>query len=180
MKTKMNVRQMSNEEWAQGVRSEPITIGYVDSLEGRCGLALWGKYVFYAAYVGDVEFELNLKNRWGADKLLVNNHLIERVEKKLSKGQSKLLLVGNYFERSVWLALMKIPYGRTVTYQWVADKIGKPKAARAVGSAIGRNPITRWVPCHRVVRSDGGLGGYAYGVEIKQKLLASEMPQILA
>lgn len=78
------------------------------------------------------------------------------------------------FQREVWEATREIPYGETRTYRWVAEKIGKPKAARAVGQALARNPVPLLVPCHRVVSSDGTLGGFTGGVHLKKKLLVLE------
>lgn len=83
-------------------------------------------------------------------------------------------LHGTAFQKSVWQALLEIPAGQAWTYSDVAQKVGKPKAVRAVGTAVGENPVSLIVPCHRVVRSDGGLGNYGWGVDIKEKLLVSE------
>jgi len=83
-------------------------------------------------------------------------------------------LIGTQFQRAVWHALLAIPYGATVSYAQHANALGKPDAARAVGTAIGRNPISLVVPCHRVVGSDGSLTGYAGGLERKRALLAFE------
>jgi methylated-DNA-[protein]-cysteine S-methyltransferase len=81
---------------------------------------------------------------------------------------------GTPFEKKVWRALTLIPYGETRTYGWVARRIGHPGAHRAVGRACGRNPIPILVPCHRVIRSSGELGGFTGGVGIKRKLLGLE------
>ncbi len=81
---------------------------------------------------------------------------------------------GTPFQRSVWKTLGNIPYGETRTYQQVAEKVGKPKACRAVGMANHNNPIWILIPCHRVVGKDGGLTGYAGGLERKQLLLELE------
>jgi AraC family transcriptional regulator of adaptative response/methylated-DNA-[protein]-cysteine methyltransferase len=78
------------------------------------------------------------------------------------------------FQRRVWQALRAIPRGRTRTYGEIARAIGRPRAARAVGAACAANPVAVLVPCHRAVRGDGGLGGYAYGVARKRALLARE------
>jgi AraC family transcriptional regulator of adaptative response/methylated-DNA-[protein]-cysteine methyltransferase len=78
------------------------------------------------------------------------------------------------FQRQVWQALRAIPPGETRTYGEIARAIGRPRAARAVGAACGANPVAVLVPCHRAVRGDGGLGGYAYGVARKRTLLARE------
>jgi O-6-methylguanine DNA methyltransferase len=81
---------------------------------------------------------------------------------------------GTLFQKLAWKALRKIPYGKTVSYQGQAQKIKKPKAQRAVGSANGANPIAIVIPCHRVISSDGTLGGYGGGLDIKKKLLDLE------
>jgi len=80
------------------------------------------------------------------------------------------------FFQKVWLACASIPEGETRTYSWIALQIGHPKAARAVGMALGANPFVPIIPCHRVVRSDGTMGGYsgAGGVETKKRMLAQE------
>lgn len=81
---------------------------------------------------------------------------------------------GSVFQRRVWLALRAIPYGSTRTYREVAETIGQPTAARAVASACAANPLALAIPCHRVLRGDGSLSGYRWGVERKAALLALE------
>lgn len=83
-------------------------------------------------------------------------------------------LRGTSFQLAVWHAIMEIPYGETRSYQWVAERIGRPRAARAVGRALAANPIPIIVPCHRVIGSDGSLGGYSLGLEVKRFLLSLE------
>ena len=78
------------------------------------------------------------------------------------------------FQRQVYRAICRIPRGQTRSYQWVAARIGRPRAARAVGTALHRNPFAPNVPCHRVVRADGSLGGYARGPAKKHALLRQE------
>lgn len=87
-------------------------------------------------------------------------------------------LYGTDFQRDIWRALLDIPSGVTRTYAQVARAAGRPKAIRAAGSAIGSNPVSVLVPCHRVIRSDGGMGGYAWGMPIKEKLLSLETQNI--
>ena len=84
------------------------------------------------------------------------------------------LSAGTPFQQAVWQTLRKIPRGETRSYAWVARQIGKPKAARAVGTACGANPVLLLVPCHRVVASDGTLGGFSCGLPLKRRLLALE------
>ena len=78
------------------------------------------------------------------------------------------------FQRRVWEALRAIPYGSTRSYSEIAQSLGRPQAARAVARACATNPVSIVVPCHRVVRTDGGLGGYRWGLERKRALLAQE------
>ena len=81
---------------------------------------------------------------------------------------------GSAFRRSVWDALLRIPHGQTCSYGDIAKEIGSPLAARAVGAACGANPVALIIPCHRVVASDGSLGGYSGGLPVKGTLLALE------
>lgn len=83
-------------------------------------------------------------------------------------------LFGTMLQKQVWETLRSIPFGQTQTYQQIAEKIGSPTAYRAVANAVGANPIAVLIPCHRVIRSDGTMGGYRWGDELKRKLLARE------
>lgn len=78
------------------------------------------------------------------------------------------------FEKQVYEAVMQIPFAQTRSYHWVAEKIGRPNAARAVGNALNKNPYPPFIPCHRVVASDGSLGGYSGGIKRKKQLLKKE------
>ncbi|HWR57608.1 MAG TPA: methylated-DNA--[protein]-cysteine S-methyltransferase [Thermodesulfovibrionales bacterium] len=88
--------------------------------------------------------------------------------------QNTVFFEGTDFEQKVWLTLREIPYGETRTYKWLAERIENPKAVRAVGRALSRNPIPIVLPCHRIIESDGSIGGYSSGVEIKRRLLDME------
>jgi methylated-DNA-[protein]-cysteine S-methyltransferase len=89
----------------------------------------------------------------------------------------KLELAGTPFQCAVWNALLTIPFGETRSYEQIARQIGKPAAARAVGAANGRNPISILVPCHRVIGATGSLTGFAGGLDAKAYLLAMEADQ---
>lgn len=78
------------------------------------------------------------------------------------------------FSRRVLEIAAKIPYGEVRSYRWIAERMGRPKATRAVGNALAKNPIPILIPCHRVIRSDGSLGGYALGLGWKRRLLSLE------
>jgi AraC family transcriptional regulator of adaptative response/methylated-DNA-[protein]-cysteine methyltransferase len=84
---------------------------------------------------------------------------------------------GTAFQQAVWNELKRIPAGETRTYTDIAAAVGRPNAVRAAGSANGANNVAVLIPCHRVIRSDGSLGGYAYGLERKQALLDKERAQ---
>jgi AraC family transcriptional regulator of adaptative response/methylated-DNA-[protein]-cysteine methyltransferase len=103
---------------------------------------------------------------------------IERIARHLGGREPGIDLPldvrGTAFQWKVWDALRAIPYGETKTYRDVARAIGKPRAARAVGRACATNPVAILIPCHRVVREGGGLGGYAYGLPVKEYLLNTE------
>jgi methylated-DNA-[protein]-cysteine S-methyltransferase len=85
-----------------------------------------------------------------------------------------LALAGTDFQREVWGQLCAIPYGQTISYGELADRVGRPRASRAVGQANGRNPVSVIVPCHRVIAANGTLGGYGWGLERKRWLLDHE------
>ena len=86
----------------------------------------------------------------------------------------KLCLKGTEFQVSVWKALLRVESGVVTSYQSIAIAIGRPSAVRAVANAIGQNPISWLIPCHRIIHSDGRLGGYRWGVDIKTRLLHDE------
>lgn len=89
-----------------------------------------------------------------------------------------LNLIGTEFQKAVWVQLLRIPYAKTESYAAIAKTIGRPSAVRAVAGAIGANPISIIVPCHRVIGSDGSLTGYAGGLEAKKYLLSMEQAAI--
>lgn len=123
----------------------------------------------------DVVERVEDQNEKVAEPLMQSLEELEQYfQKKRTSFSMPLKLVGTPFQLRVWEALQTIPYGQTVSYADIAKQIGQPKAVRAVGNAVGNNPITIVVPCHRVVRTGGGLGGYAWGIERKKWLLAHE------
>jgi len=104
----------------------------------------------------------------------VRDQLKNYFAKKLTRFDVNLDLQGTDFQKKVWTELRKIPYGSMVSYGHIAQRIGKPKAARAIGSANHRNPISIIVPCHRVIGAKGQLTGYAGGLDMKAFLLQLE------
>lgn len=102
------------------------------------------------------------------------NRAIEAVDHPAQMPSLPLDVQGTAFQEAVWAQLQRIPPGETRTYAQIAAAVGKPKAVRAAGTANGANNIAVLIPCHRVIRTDGSMGGYAYGIERKEKLLMME------
>jgi len=108
-----------------------------------------------------------------------NKHVEDEIKKFLGKKSKEIkltpdFLTGTYFQKKVWSELMKVPYGRTISYKGMAVQVGKPNAFRAAGTAVGKNPLLILVPCHRVIKSSGEIGNFSSGVEIKRFLLNLE------
>jgi len=118
-----------------------------------------------------------LRYTGGVDTEAQNKEIEEYIRGKRKKFSFTVKLTGTPFQIAVWRAVQKIPYGETRTYQEIARAIGRPTAVRAVANAIGANIHPILIPCHRVIRIDGSLGGYAWGITMKKKLLAIELAQ---
>lgn len=102
------------------------------------------------------------------------DELVDYIAEKRQVFDSPYDLHGTPFQQSVWKALTEIPYGETASYSEIAEKIGRPKAVRAVGAAIGRNPLLIVIPCHRVIGKNGDLTGFREGIPLKKRLLTIE------
>ena len=118
----------------------------------------------------------DLDHRFPDTDFKLNDDKAARLIRQIfERGENPLLNpIGTEFQLSIWHALQRIPAGKTTTYAQIAEVIGRPKAVRAVGTAIGANPIAYLIPCHRVIRTDGGLGGFRWGLECKRKMLEWE------
>lgn len=136
---------------------------------GLCGIG-------FASETGVEATKDDLKGRWpNADFTEDTQALRPWVEAALGQsGTVPLTLIGAPFQLKVWEALLTIPSGHVTTYSEIARAIGHPKAVRAVGTAVGRNPISWLIPCHRALRKSGGLGGYHWGLPVKRAMLAHE------
>lgn len=111
----------------------------------------------------------------GSSRILQRYKKHSLIEKTIHlKKKLSCLLVGTPFQQKVWSALLEIPRGSVVSYQDLANILKRPKAVRAIGNAVGANPISPLIPCHRVIGSNGGLGGYYWGLEAKRTLLQEE------
>jgi methylated-DNA-[protein]-cysteine S-methyltransferase len=104
----------------------------------------------------------------------VLSQLKKYLKGKLRRFNCPLDFRGTPFEKKVWSKLAKIPYGQTRSYKEIAQAIGNPKAIRAVGNANGKNSLPLIIPCHRVIESNGGLGGFGHGIKVKKQLLDFE------
>ena len=165
-----------------------ISYGFHPSPFGECLLALTGRGICGLAFVthGERQEPLNeLRHRWlMADLQEDPDRTSPWVEKifpladEASQEPLKLYLNGTNFQIKVWEALLHIPIGNLVTYQEIATYLGDPKATRAVGHAIGLNPIAFIIPCHRVIRKMGVIGGYHYGPARKKAILGWEMARV--
>ncbi len=130
---------------------------------------------------GEAAAYSDLANRWPAASYIRDESFVAPLASQVFDPQLwnpeqpvRLVMIGSNFEVKVWETLLKIPMGAATTYGKLAKTIGKPKAARAVGSAVGRNPISFVVPCHRVVGSSGELTGYHWGIMRKRAILGWE------
>jgi AraC family transcriptional regulator of adaptative response/methylated-DNA-[protein]-cysteine methyltransferase len=170
---------MTPSAWRDGGRGETIRWTHFDSPLGQMFIAATSKGICRLTF-DDSEDSLRrlfpnatLVQDDGGLKELVEGAL-EAIERPLAMPDLPIDVAGTAFQEAVWRELRKIPAGETRSYAEIAAAIGHPKAVRAVGSANGDNHVCVLIPCHRVIRSDGSLGGYGGGIERKKKLLAAE------
>jgi AraC family transcriptional regulator of adaptative response/methylated-DNA-[protein]-cysteine methyltransferase len=170
---------MTPSAWRDGGRGETIRFVVTDSPLGPLLVAATPKGICRLTFDED---ENALKRRFpNADIRPDDGSISEWVEAALTAISTPsaardlpIDVRGTAFQEAVWRELRRIPLGQTRSYADIARAVGQPGAVRAVGSANGSNPVAVLVPCHRVIRSDGSLGGYAGGLDRKRKLLAAE------
>ena len=114
------------------------------------------------------------KARFSEDPLRLRPWVTRAFGQSDTPESTPLFLIGAPFQIKVWEALLRIPTGHVTTYSDIARAIGHPQAVRAVGTAVGRNPVSWLIPCHRALRKSGGLGGYHWGLPVKRAMLAWE------
>jgi AraC family transcriptional regulator of adaptative response/methylated-DNA-[protein]-cysteine methyltransferase len=159
-----------------------IQYGFHPSPFGKCLIALTDRGICGLAFMSggsEKKFLNSFCQDWKNAIFQENQNRakgwIEKIfDGKAKKGPIHLLCRGTNFQMKVWEALLMIPAGNVVTYKTLAERIGSPQAARAVGNAVGRNPIAYLIPCHRVIRSVGHLGGYRWGICRKRAMLGIE------
>ena len=170
---------MTPSAWRDGGRGERIRWTHFDSPLGQMLIAATGKGICRLTF-DDSEASLRrlfpnaeIVEDAGGLKELIEGALAA-IERPLAARELPIDVAGTAFQESVWRELRKIPPGETRSYAQIAAAIGQPKAVRAVGTANGDNHVAVLIPCHRVIRSDGTLGGYAGGLDRKRKLLDAE------
>ncbi len=169
---------MSPGDYAKGGAGLVIYWGWFDSpfgpavvmgtARGICGMG-------FAADMGEAAALEDLVARWPNATFVGDKEMLRPwVQQALGGQAAPLYLIGAPFQIKVWEALLRIPSGQVTTYSQLAGAVGAPKAVRAVGTAVGRNPISLLIPCHRALRKSGGLGGYHWGLPVKRAILAWE------
>lgn len=140
--------------------------------KGICGIG-------YASEAGEEAAIEDLTSRWPKaefveDPMMLRPWVLNAYGAGNTDEKTPLYMIGAPFQIKVWEALLQIPSGQVTTYSEIAQSIGTPKAIRAVGTAVGRNPVSYLIPCHRALRKSGGLGGYHWGLPVKRAILAWE------
>ena len=170
---------MSPGEYARGGEGLVIRYGWfptpfgealaMGTDRGLCGLG-------FADDCGREAAMADLSGRWPRARFLDDADAIAPwvAAAFAGKGEARLHMIGAPFQVKVWEALLTIPSGQVTTYSELARAIGHPTAVRAVGTAVGRNPVSWLIPCHRALRKSGGLGGYHWGLPVKRAMLAWE------
>lgn len=181
----LTIEGMTPGEYKNGAEQLRIQYSFAECIFGKIIIASTGKGICYLAFVEDTEefaFQLLLKTfpnaQYLQDKPKIHQQAMQLFSKDWSHPEEiKLHLKGSPFQLKVWEALLKIPAGRLSTYGTIAAGLNNAKACRAVGSAIGKNPIAFLIPCHRVIQSTGIFGGYHWGPTRKTAMIGWEAAQ---
>ena len=180
----VNAEAVTPGELQRGGLGVTVRYGFHPTPFGDCLIAVTPRGVCHLAFVAPVSRKdalARLEHDWPLAQLIPDQDATRAVAAKAfpPPGSSALPSLalhvkGTNFQLKVWKALLEIPVGDVTTYGAIATKLGDPKASRAVGSAVGANPVSYLIPCHRVIRASGQLGGYAWGIERKRVMLARE------
>lgn len=166
------VKTIPRHELQQILATTPIVYGYHHLPVGKLFVCSLNNQIIAAAFC-------NTSNQHVEQSFLKNYphaHLSEeKINELMQQPSLSVVFAGTDFQNEVLQAATKIPAGTTVTYQQLATTLGRPKAYRAVANALAQNSIAYFIPCHRVVRSTGALGGYRWGIERKSDLLQHEI-----
>lgn len=150
--------------------------GLGQTIYGECGVVFTDDSLYVLGFTSNFDELFHYIRKHYKNATFSRNDTLAGlwIDKALKGEKINLKLLGTQFQQQVWNELLQIPGGSVSTYSQIAEKIGNPKAIRAVGSAIGANPVSVVVPCHRVIRTDGKPGGYRWGLKIKALLLQHE------
>jgi len=177
----LKIEAMTPGEYARGGRGLSIAYGFADCPFGRVLAMTTAKGVCGLAFGDEGEEKrmlADMMSRWPKADFTENAGRAEEIAQKIFEHDGKteigLHLFGTPFQIKVWEALVRIPEGKMTTYGALAARLGDAKASRAVGTAVGRNPVSWLIPCHRVLGSDGTLHGYHWGLVRKRSMLAME------
>lgn len=170
---------MAPGDYARGGAGLTIRHGWCDSPFGPALAMATDRGLCALGFAGETGAEATLADlaaRWPAATHLADPAAVTPLAETIfgGAGRAELHLIGAPFQIKVWEALLAIPTGHVTTYSTIASAIGHPKAVRAVGTAVGRNPISWLIPCHRALRKSGELGGYHWGLPVKRAMLAWE------
>ena len=175
---------MTPGEYKARGRDLVIRYGVHDSPFGPVAIGLTDRGICWLGFADDTsDPAATLAAEWGEATLVRDDAAVARIAERLFDGGQTpaelppLLLRGTNFQVKVWQALLRIPPGHVASYQQVANAIGSPAAVRAVGQAVGHNPVAVIIPCHRVIRKSGALHNYRWGAPRKRALLAWEAGQ---
>ena len=184
----VNLEAMSPGEYQQSGKGMVIRYGVHHTPFGKALIATTARGVcnlhFLDTAADELIAEQIIKSFWSNAQVIRDQKITKSLcqlifySADLNEQKSLTLLVkGTNFQIQVWRALLKIPSGGLVTYQTIAEAIARPTASRAVGNAVGKNPIGYLIPCHRVIRASGEIGNYRWGIERKNALLGWEASQ---
>lgn len=169
---------MSPGDYAKGGAGLDIRWGWFDSPFGSALVTATGKGICGIGFADEIGANVAMQDmfgRWPKAAFVEDPAAVKPLADAAFGGETTSLhLIGAPFQIKVWEALLAIPTGHVTTYADIAGAIGHPQAHRAVGTAVGRNPISFLIPCHRALRRDGGLGGYHWGLPRKRAMLAWE------
>lgn len=174
----VNLIGVTPKEWREKGRDVLITYGFGETPFGEALIGFTGKGICYLGFIDNNKNEIfnRFKELWENANLCFDekaaNEYLENIFIKNKKYS--LLVKGTNLQINVWRALLNLPNGVVATYQDIANFLDKPKATRAVASAIGRNHIGYLIPCHRVIAKSGAMSGYRWGIERKKILIAYE------
>ncbi|MEO6759985.1 MAG: methylated-DNA--[protein]-cysteine S-methyltransferase [Saprospiraceae bacterium] len=182
----VTLEAVTPQEYRSGGAGLPIRYGFGESPFGECLLATTERGICWLAFVpaGTHEIALDeLQAAWPAARLTEEPQMAEQLAQTIFQAADPnrkfhLLVKGTNFQVKVWNALLRIPEGGVASYQAIAQTMGMPGAARAVGSAVGANHLAYLIPCHRVIRQSGAMGEYRWSSPKKGLLLGWEMSQL--